>query len=50
MILLGSHFVGNNTAELVLFLLLKTAADVAMHVLEHSLTWSGGARTTRTRS
>jgi hypothetical protein len=50
MILLGSHFAANNTAELVLFLLLKTAADVAMHILEHTLTWPGGGRAARTPS
>jgi hypothetical protein len=34
-ILLGGHFAGDDTLTLVLLLLLKTAADVAMHVIEH---------------
>ncbi|NNG13274.1 MAG: hypothetical protein HKM88_08510, partial [Halobacteria archaeon] len=36
MILMGSHFAGDSTARLVMFLVLKTLADVAMHVIEHS--------------
>jgi len=36
MILAGSHFAGDSTARLVMFLVLKTLADMAMHVIEHS--------------
>ncbi len=36
MILMGNQFVGDSTARLVMFLVLKTLADVAMHVIEHS--------------
>ncbi len=36
MILMGNHFAGDSTGRLVMFLLLKTLADVAMHVIEHS--------------
>lgn len=35
MILLGGQFADDNSLALVLFLMLKTAADVAMHVIEH---------------
>jgi hypothetical protein len=37
MIVLGSRFLGDNTLALVMFLLLKTAADVAMHIIEHAM-------------
>lgn len=35
MILMGSQFAGDSTGRLVMFLLLKTLADVAMHIIEH---------------
>jgi hypothetical protein len=44
MILLGSRYAGDNTAALVLFLLLKTAADVATHVIEHAMASAGARR------
>jgi hypothetical protein len=44
MILLGGRFAGDNTVALVLFLLLKTAADVAMHIVEHAVTSAGARR------
>jgi len=37
MIVIGSGFLGNNSIALVFFLLLKTIADVAMHVIEHAM-------------
>ncbi len=36
-ILLGGFLGGHGTFALLLFLLLKTAADVAMHVIEHAM-------------
>jgi hypothetical protein len=44
MILMGSHFAGDSTAGLVMFLVLKTLADVAMHVIEHSRAGKTGLR------
>ena len=44
MILAGSHFAGDSTARLVMFLVLKTLADVAMHVIEHSRAGKTGLR------
>ena len=46
MVLLGSYIAGNHSNELVFFLLLKAATDVAMHFIEHTLTWPGGGRKT----
>jgi hypothetical protein len=37
MIVIGSNFLGNNSFALLLFLLLKTAADITMHVIEHAM-------------
>ena len=46
MIVIGSNFLGHNSIALVFFLLLKTAADVAMHVIEHAMA-RGNARRAR---
>ena len=48
MIVIGSNFLGNNSAALVFFLLLKTAADVGMHVIEHAMA-RGDAKRARRR-
>lgn len=48
MIVIGSNFLGNNGIALVFFLLLKTAADIAMHVIEHAMA-RGDARRARRR-
>ncbi|MGD2112155.1 MAG: DUF6498-containing protein [Gammaproteobacteria bacterium] len=45
-ILPGGVYAGSNGPALVLFLLLKTAADVAMHVIEHAMI-QGARRTAR---
>jgi hypothetical protein len=45
MILLGAHFAGNDPSVLVLFLLLKITADVAMHILEHTIAWPSATPT-----
>ena len=37
MIVMGGHFVASNNSALIVFLLLKTAADVLMHVVEHAM-------------
>jgi hypothetical protein len=37
MIVAGVTVVGGSTGALIVFLLLKTAADAAMHVVEHSM-------------
>jgi hypothetical protein len=37
MIVAGDRFAGDSLAALVAFLLLKTAADVVMHVVEHAM-------------
>jgi hypothetical protein len=47
MIIMGGVFLGNNSMALVLFLLLKTAADVAMHVIEHAMARARAKRVTR---
>ena len=44
MIVAGSRFMGNSTLALLIFLLLKTAADVAMHVIEHAMARSAAQR------
>ena len=44
MILLGGHFAGDAPVALVLILGLKTAADVAMHVIEHAMASAGAGR------
>jgi hypothetical protein len=44
MLLLGGRFAGDSTVALVLFLVLKTAADVALHVIEHAMTRAGARR------
>ncbi len=46
-ILLGAHYAGDNTAALVMFLLLKTAADVALHVIEHATASAGAGHVSR---
>jgi 4-hydroxybenzoate polyprenyltransferase len=47
MIIMGGVFLGSNSIALVLFLLLKTAADVAMHVIEHAMARARAKRATR---
>jgi len=47
MIVVGSSFMGNNTVALLAFLLLKTAADVAMHVIEHAMARAAARRAVR---
>ena len=44
MIVAGSRFMGSSTLALLIFLLLKTAADVAMHVVEHAMARSAVQR------
>ena len=48
MIVIGSNFLGNNSIALVFFLLLKTAADVASHIIEHAMA-RGAAKRARRR-
>jgi len=47
MIIAGATFFGGSTGALIAFLLLKTAADVAMHVIEHAMARSAARRATR---
>jgi hypothetical protein len=47
MIIAGITFFGGSTGALIVFLLLKTAADVAMHVIEHAMARSAARRATR---
>ena len=47
MIVAGVTFFGGSTGALIAFLLLKTAADVAMHVIEHAMARAGSRRATR---
>lgn len=42
-IIFGSKFVGGSTGTLLLFLGLKTAADVVMHIIEHRMRPKGKA-------
>ena len=37
MVVMGGYFTASSGAALIMFLLLKTAADVAMHVVEHAM-------------
>lgn len=46
MVVMGGHFLGYGSAPLV-FLLLKTAADVVMHVVEHAIARNGTKRARR---
>jgi hypothetical protein len=48
MIVIGSRFLDNNSIALVFFLLLKSLADIAMHVIEHAMA-RGAARRARRR-
>ena len=48
MVVIGSNFLGNNSVALVFFLLLKTVADVGMHVIEHAMA-RGAAKRDRRR-
>jgi hypothetical protein len=48
MIVIGGNFLGNTTVALIFFLSLKTAADVAMHVIEHAMA-RGDAKRARRR-
>jgi hypothetical protein len=44
-VLLGGQFAGANALTLVLFLLLKAAADVTMHVIEHVMASADASQT-----
>ncbi|MGB5474200.1 MAG: DUF6498-containing protein [Gammaproteobacteria bacterium] len=46
-IVLGSEFAGNSVMALVVFLLLKTVADVAMHIVEHAMARGDTLRASR---
>jgi hypothetical protein len=47
MIVAGVTVVGGSTGALIVFLLLKTAADAAMHVVEHVMARAAARRATR---
>jgi hypothetical protein len=47
MIIAGVTVVGGSTGALIVFLLLKTAADAAMHVVEHAMARAAARRATR---
>lgn len=47
MIITGITFFGGGGGALIIFLLMKTAADVAMHVIEHAMARSAARRATR---
>ena len=47
MIIFGAIFLGGSTGALIFFLLLKTAADVAMHITEHTMARNAARRATR---
>ena len=47
MIIAGFTFLGSSTRALIIFLLMKTAADVAMHIIEHAMARSAARRATR---
>jgi hypothetical protein len=47
MIVAGVTVLGGSTGALIVFLLLKTAADAAMHVVEHSMARAAARRATR---
>ena len=44
MVLAGGHFAGSGGFALLLFLLLKTAADVATHVIGHTMSRAASRR------
>ena len=46
MIIAGVSFFGGSAGALIVFLLLKTAADVAMHIVEHSMARAAARRAT----
>ena len=47
MIIAGVTFLGGSTGALIIFLLMKTAADVAMHIAEHAMARSAARRAIR---
>jgi hypothetical protein len=47
MIITGITFFGGGSGALIIFLLMKTAADVAMHVIEHAMARSAARCATR---
>jgi hypothetical protein len=47
MIIAGFTFLGSSTRALIIFLLMKTVADVAMHIIEHAMARSAARRATR---
>lgn len=47
MIIAGFTFLGSSPRTLIIFLLMKTAADVAMHVIGHAMARSAARRATR---
>ena len=47
MIVAGVTVLGGSTGALIVFLLLKTAADAAMHVVEHTMARAAARRATR---
>jgi hypothetical protein len=47
MIIAGFTFLGSSTRALIIFLLMKTTADVAMHIIEHAMARSAARRATR---
>ena len=47
MIVAGVTVLGGSTGALIVFLLLKTAADVAMHVVEHAMARGAARRATQ---
>ena len=47
MIVMGGKFLGSNSSALLTFLLLKAAADVTMHMVEHAMARSRARRATR---
>ena len=47
MIIVGVTFLGGNAGALVVFLLMKTAADVAMHIAEHTMARNAARRAKR---
>ena len=46
MIIFGATFLGGSSGALIFFLLLKTAADVAMHITEHTMARNAARRAT----
>jgi hypothetical protein len=47
MIITGITFFGGGSGALIIFLLMKTAADIAMHVIEHAMARSAARCATR---